>query len=170
MKMLQLPDAEVLHDLLNYDRETGLFTWKHNRGYKAVAGATAGSLSSSGYVLIMVNMKRYVAHRLAYKMVYGVDPPRLIDHIDGNKANNRISNLRVASSQQNQGNSVIPVNNKSGVKGVSWNKKMQRWVAQIGRGKKRFYLGGFNTKEQAAQAYADAARDHFGAFAKGEGL
>lgn len=170
MKMLPLPDLDVLRGVISYDPETGAFTWVTNRGYKAVAGATAGTVSSAGYVTIMVNMKRYQAHRLAYKMHYGAEPTELIDHIDGDKTNNRISNLRVASSVQNQGNSKKPHNNRSGIKGVSWNKKMQRWVAQIGMHKKRVYLGGFATKEEAAKAYADAAMARFGDFAQGEGL
>jgi hypothetical protein len=165
-----LPDADILRELLSYDPETGLFTWLQNRGNTALAGTPAGALNNSGYILICVNMKRYQAHRIAYKMMYGVDPPALLDHIDGDTKNNRISNLRPATPNKNQGNTKTPVHNRSGIKGVSWNKKMKRWVAQIGVNNKRVYLGGFHTKEEAACAYADAARKHFGDFAKGEGL
>ena len=170
MSVKKLPDVEVLRELLSYDPDTGLFTWLIDRGYKARAGAAAGSLNKSGYILISINMERYQAHRIAYKMMYEVEPPDLLDHIDGDTKNNRISNLRPATPKHNQGNTKTPVHNRSGVKGVSWNKKMKRWVAQIGVNNKRVYLGGFHTKEEAACAYTDAARKHFGDFAKGEGL
>ena len=169
MKILPLPDLAVLQKVLSYDPETGAFTWLRNRGNTAVIGSPAGCVSTSGYVAICINMKRYLAHRIAYKMYYGVDPDGLVDHVDGDKANNRISNLRVATGVQNQGNSRNPSSNKSGIKGVCWNKKMKRWVAQIGDNKRRVYLGSFLTKEEAAQAYADAARMKFGNFAKQEG-
>jgi hypothetical protein len=103
-------------------------------------------------------------------MVYGFEPPPLLDHIDGDTKNNRISNLRPATPKQNQGNTGKPINNKSGFKGVSWSKKQKCWVAQMTQGDKRVWLGSFKRKEDAAKAYSDAARTHFGDFVKGEGL
>jgi len=171
MRILPLPSVDELNDLLHYDAETGQFTWKKNRGFKARANTTAGALGSSGYVLLCINAKRYLAHRIAYKMVHGCDPEGVLDHIDGNITNNRIANLRLATAVQNQGNSRKPRHNKSGLKGVSWHKGDQCWIAQIKQRDKKIWLGGYKTKEEAAAAYEKAAREYFGEFANmGEGL
>jgi hypothetical protein len=171
MKILPLPSMGELNDLLHYNAETGQFTWKKWRGFKARANTPAGALSASGYVLMCINGKRYLAHRIAYKMVYGFDPQGILDHIDGNIANNCISNLRVANSVENQGNSRRPKHNTSGVKGVHWHRRDKQWVAQIKKGCSKIWLGGFSTKEEAAAAYEAAAKEHFGDFANiGEGL
>jgi hypothetical protein len=85
--------------------------------------------------------------------------------------NNRIANLRVASPKQNQGNSKMPRHNTSGLKGVSWSKKSGKWAAQINRGNKKVWLGVYEDKNDAHQAYMKAAVEHFGEFANsGEGL
>ena len=171
MKIIPLPPLEVLDDLLAYDAKTGSFTWKKFRGCTAKAGSPAGNLSVSGYIGLCINGKQYLAHRIAYKMVYGCDPDGILDHIDGDMTNNRISNLRVATSKQNQGNSKTPKHNSSGIKGVSWKAKDNRWVAQIKQGQKKIWLGSYKTKEEAGAAYQKAANEYFGEFANtGEGL
>lgn len=171
MKMLSLPSNEVLDDLLNYDHETGFFTWKKFRGNTAKTGSPAGNLSASGYIGLCINGKQYLAHRIAYKMIYKCDPEGILDHIDGDMTNNRIVNLRVASSKQNQGNSKIPRHNTSGLKGVTWNKKSSKWTAQINKGGNKIWLGVYDDKHDAHQAYMKAAAEYFGEFANnGEGL
>lgn len=171
MKILPLPSMDELNDLLRYNAETGQFTWKKDRGFKARANTPAGTPSSSGYILLCINGKRYLAHRIAYKMVYGADPQGILDHIDGDMTNNRIANLRVANSVENQGNSRRPKHNTSGFKGVYWHKGDERWAAQIKKGRSKIWLGGFATKEEAAAAYEAAAKEYFGDFANtGEGL
>jgi hypothetical protein len=171
MKIIPLPTLQILNDLLAYDLETGSFTWKKFRGCTAKAGSLTGNLSASGYIGLCINGKRYLAHRIAYKIVYGCDPNGILDHIDGDVTNNCISNLRVATFKQNQGNSKTPKHNISGIKGVSWKAKDNRWVAQIKHGRKKIWLGGYKTKEEAGAAYQKAANEYFGEFAKtGEGL
>jgi hypothetical protein len=171
MKILPLPSVDELNDLLHYDAETGQFTWKKDRGFKARANTPAGTLGKSGYVLMCINGTRYLAHRIAYKMAYGTDPEDMLDHIDGNITNNRISNLRVANPIENQGNRRRAKNNKSGVKGVHWCERDKHWIAQITKDKSKVWLGCFVSKEQAASAYEAAAKEHFGDFANmGEGL
>lgn len=171
MKMNPLPSNEVLNELLNYDSETGVFTWKKFRGNTAKAGSIVNNLTSSGYNMVCVNGRQYQAHRIAYKMFHKCDPDGILDHIDGDMTNNRISNLRVASSKQNQGNSKMPRHNTSGLKGVTWSKKSNKWAAQIKQGKRNIWLGVYDDKLDAHQAYMKAAAEYFGEFANnGEGL
>jgi hypothetical protein len=171
MKMKPLPSNEVLDELLDYDPETGVFTWKKFRGNTAKAGSIVNNLTSTGYKMVCINGFRYQAHRIAYKMFYKCDPDGMIDHIDGDMTNNRVVNLRVASNKQNQGNSKMPRNNTSGLKGVTWSKKSNKWVAQIMQGSKKKWLGAYEDKNDAHQAYMKAAVEHFGEFANnGEGL
>src|SRR5262245_57095359 len=92
---------ERLLELLEYDPETALLTWKQDRGGKAKTGIVAGRLAANGYIDITIDSRRYKAHRLAWLYVHGEWPPEEIDHRDLDKANNRLANLRPASHQQN---------------------------------------------------------------------
>ena len=171
MKMIPLPSNEVLDELLKYDPETGVFTWKKFRGNTAKAGSIVNNLTSSGYKMVCINGRQYQAHRIAYKMFYKCDPDGILDHIDGDTTNNRIFNLRVASAKQNQGNSKMPCHNTSGLKGVTWSKKSNKWAAQINKGGNKIWLGVYDDKHDAHRAYMKAAVEYFGEFASnGEGL
>lgn len=100
-------------------------------------------------------------------MVTGNDPAdSLIDHIDGNPHNNKFANLRIATSRQNQCNQKIRRDNTSGLKGVSWDSKRNKWQAGIQIDGKRIALGRFSTKEEAYAAYCEAARRLHGEFAR----
>src|SRR5690348_14306740 len=115
-------ELSELRAMLNYDPETGLFTWRHTgKGRKATVGS-----NSHGYVSIRLTVrgkkKGYLAHRLAWFYTYGEWPKNLIDHIDMNPANNAISNLREATHSTNKANRRAPANNSTGFKGVSFNK------------------------------------------------
>ena len=164
-----LPSLAELNDLLDYNPETGLFTWKKNRG-NVRAGSIAGTLHRTGYVHITINRKIYKAHRLAYKMYYGSDPVDQVDHIDCDRSNNRIANLRDATPSQNHANTRVRKKNSSGIKGVymTSNRKKFPWKACIKINKKLTYLGSYKTKEEAALAYDKAAKEHFGDFARTE--
>ena len=104
-----------------------------------------------------------------HREIMNVLPGIYIDHIDGNGLNNQKKNLRLCASSENQMNSKLRRNSKSGLKGVSFKKEQGKWVAQIQAHKKRKHIGYFNTKEEAAKAYDETARELFGEFANTNG-
>lgn len=164
------PTHQRVLELLDYEPETGLFHWKSHRTGTAPKGAAAGSLqvnkNGTRYTRICIDGTNLSAHRLAWFYVHGAWPKDQIDHADGNGLNNRIGNLREANSFQNAQNRRIKRTNKSGIKGISWKKSRQKWQAQIECNGIAFHLGSFATKEEAGQAYADAAARLHGQFAR----
>lgn len=167
MKTRPLPEAEKIKEILNYDPETGVFTWKVTRSNNAKKGEIAGTYSRGkyDYNLIYINSKAYLAHRLAWRYMTGEDPIGLIDHINGNTLDNRFSNLRKCDVQQNQFNSKCRVTNKSGFKGVTTHKD-GKFSARIMHNGMQVYLGYFDTPEAAHKAYCDAANKRAGEFAR----
>jgi hypothetical protein len=157
--------AERLREVLSYDPLTGRFTWiVQKRGQPF--GAMAGTVNSSGYVVIEIDDKLYLAHRLAWLHVTGNWPPNRIDHQNRIKSDNRWTNLRDATPSQNAGNSGVCINNKSGIKGVCFVASTGKWQAQIKVFGKQTYLGQYEHIEDARDAYTSAARKHFGEFAR----
>jgi hypothetical protein len=148
--------AERAHFLLEYDQETGVLTWRESRG-RVKKGDVAGSTGPKGYVVVHVDGKGYHAHRLVWLIVHGRFPPEHLDHVDGNKVNNRLVNLREASNAENQQNlKRARSHNKVGTLGVSIHKG--HWRAQIVVNGKAKHLGHFQSKEAAAAAYLIAKR------------
>ena len=165
-KAKPLPPLELVQQLLDYDPEAGTFFWKDNRGKKRCKDKPAGS-PQKGYISIHINGEDYRAHRLAWLHATGRDPLDFqIDHIDGDKTNNRFANLREASNSQNQCNAKRRINNQSGYKGVCWSKYKRKWRAEITAHGKKLYLGYFDTPELAHMAYAKAAAELHGEFAR----
>jgi hypothetical protein len=164
--------AARLRELLHYDPETGVFTWRVRRrsGVKGrvAPGDIAGSLQSKGRdrLRIGIDYKVYRAHRLAWLYMTGEWPSRLVDHKDLNGLNNRWDNLRLATHSQNTTNSRVRSDSISGLKGVSFHKIKNRYQARIKVDRKTIRLGYFNTAEEAHAAYCDAAEHHFGEFAR----
>jgi hypothetical protein len=147
------PPLEELKHRLKYDPETGVFTWRYGRN----KGRTTGCKNSDGYLVIgWTKMQTQYAHRLAWLYVHGTRPKEL-DHINGDRTDNRISNLRPVTRSQNNVNSGLQRSNKSGFKGVSWDNARQKWAARISTGIRYAFLGYFDTKESASTAYQDAA-------------
>lgn len=155
---------ETLQQLFYYDSETGSFTRLRDAS-NVKAGRITGC-NSNGYKVISINKKLYYAHRLAWLYVYGTWPAKDIDHINCNKSDNRLCNLREATHSQNKCNIGRKRNNKSGYKGVSWHKGAKKWDAKIRANGSRIYIGLFDTAEEASEAYERYARNLHGEFAR----
>lgn len=154
---------DELKTVLSYDPLTGDFTWIVNRRCVR-AGAKAGTLSTKGYWQIKVFQKVVEAHRLAWFFVHGVWPSHEVDHINCNKKDNRISNLRLANRSQNCANSHRRSWNQTGFKGVT--RRGEKFSAQITLNAKVHRLGVFETAEEAHGAYVTAATAAHGDFAR----
>lgn len=162
--------AERLREVLDYNPETGVFTWKKRISQKSAVGKTAGSIEKvSGYVSIRIDKKLYMAHRLAWLMMLGEwpGPGHEIDHVNGNRADNRWGNLRLATRGQNNANQKISRRNTSGFKGVTARRNGTVWTAQIGHRGEYIHIGVFDSPELAHAAYLDKAGELFGDFARG---
>lgn len=155
---MKLTQSELM-DFVAYDKLTGTFTWKKNTGKKKMAGKVAGYLDLKGYWGISILGHQVRAHRLAWLYVYGSVPDCQIDHKNGNKTDNRIENLRLATNQFNQFNIGISKNNTSGFKGVNFVETNQMWRAKITINRKTICLGYHPTAIRASLAYKLAA--HF---------
>ena len=148
--------VETLRGLLDYEPDTGIFRWRVSRG-GVEAGAAAGHINNRGYIRIMVNNSPFKAHRLAWLHFHGVWPQDQIDHINGDKRDNRIRNLRDVSASINTQNQTRPrKGNTSGFRGVSWYKRVKRWHAQIKVNGQKQHLGYFSSPEAAHAAYLAA--------------
>ena len=156
--------SSEVRELLSYDPATGEFRWRRSRR-GLFAGTVAGNTRAPGYRVIMIDGRTYYAHRLAWLYVHGGWPAYDVDHIDGDKDNNAISNLRQATVSENIRNRGKLSTNTSGVKGVCWNKKLGKWQASITLHRKQISLGYFDSIDDAARAYADAAYRLHGEFA-----
>lgn len=144
--------AEELRYRLDYNPETGVFIWKNPPPMRREKiGKEAGVVLENGYRQITVNRKGYQSARLAWLYFHGEWPTEDIDHINGNKTDNRISNLRQATRSQNNANKPKQKNNTSGYKGVCRGKS--GWEARIRVNKKPIFLGVFSMKEEAAYWY-----------------
>lgn len=160
-----MSDVERIRSLLDYDPDTGVFRWREAVGGR-MAGQSAGTLHSKGYRRIKLDGRHHFAHRLAWLYVTGEWPDRAIDHMNGDKTDNRIANLRLATASENNMNMGVRRFSKTGLKGVSPQRK--KYMAQISANGKRHYLGLFQTPEEAHQAYLQRARELHGDFARAE--
>lgn len=151
-----LPALREVSGLVTYDPATGLFAWRSCRRRGVIAGRAAGHVDSVGYVRIKLNQRLYPAHRLAWLLTYGVDPDSQIDHVNGNRSDNRIENLRLASQRQNMFNIQHRIG-PSGFVGVA-QLPSGRWRAKINTEQGQKTIGTFDTAEAAARARDDAAR------------
>lgn len=149
---------------LEYNPITGEFFWKVSHGSVKV-GDVAGSVYKNGYRYIQIDGLDYRAGRLAWFFETGEDPEEFIDHKDGDRDNNRFKNLRKASNSQNQANATWSTNT-SGIKGVTWQKKRNKWFVKITVDGQAINLGRYDDIRDAAKAYRRAAIAVWGEFAK----
>lgn len=161
---------ELLRAIIDYNPQTGTFLWKdradvNNWWNGRYSGASAGAYKD-GYKVIRIHRKMFRAHRLAWLYIYGYLPKGDLDHIDGNRANNKISNLREATRSQNCMNSRKSINNSSGFKGVYFRPDTKKWQAYIGAHGKRKILGCFDCPAAAHFSYIIAADKLHGEYAR----
>lgn len=153
-----LPTSEALHQRLRYDPESGALSWIKS----GLPAAQPGVLKHLRYAAINFEGVRYASHRVIWKMVYGADPLGDIDHINGCPWDNRLANLRTATSAENQRNTVRKPN-QSGVRGVILYRK--KWRASIRHEGKTYFLGDFQTMPEAAAARAAGEKILHGKYA-----
>lgn len=154
--------------MLTQSQVQELFAYKDGeltRRSGSYADKVAGSLNKKGYVIVCVNYKLLKAHRLVFLYHHGYLPEQ-IDHIDGNKSNNRIENLRAATNGQNMMNRGAFRNNTSGCKGVFWDKEHGRWRVSIRKDKVLKHIGRFDDIELAELVAVEARDKYHGAFAR----
>lgn len=151
---------DLVKELLDY-REGKLY-WRVNRGKNKIKGKEAGGRTNKlGYARVGINNCVYQSHRVIWLWHYGQWPENKIDHIDQDKLNNRIENLRDVTQAENTKNQRITTRNNSGYIGVSWSRENKKWNAYIKLNKKKIHLGYFINKEDAA-SIAYAARHQLG--------
>lgn len=143
-----------LHELLNYAPKTGLFTWAQKRRGCRI-GDVAGCKMRNGYIVIRLDGKLYLAHRLAWLYIHGQWPTAQLDHINQNRADNRLENLREVSNAENAQNRK-KMANKSGFTGVR--RENSKWVAEIKVNYTTKRLGLYNSPEEAHAAYVNAKK------------
>lgn len=169
-KTAPLPSQQELQALLRYEPETGKLFWherpremfRSNNAWSAWNGRYAGSEAfrtpnGRRYLVGSINDTMYRAHRIIWRLVTGEEPDE-IDHINGDRADNRWSNLRSVTGSENNRNTQIRANNKSGVMGVCWHKQSQKWAAKIRIDGRGMHLGTFPTIEEATAARKAAER------------
>ena len=148
-----------LREILHYDSTTGVFTWAVRTSNCINVGEIAGALQNKSYWHIRADGGSYQAHRLAWLYIYDEWPKGEIDHIDGNRLNNRIANLRDVSNIVNQQNQRrAQRHNKTGFLGVS--PHLGKFHASIRIDGKKTHLGSFDSPELAHAAYVNAKRVH----------
>ena len=174
--MKALPSARLLRRLIDYDPNTGEMRWKprpvwmfahgkHGRETLAkvwndrYAGQAAGSPIGFGYWGVSVFKSRFYAHRVAWTLVHGSAPSDQIDHINGNKRDNRIGNLRDVSQSENNKNQALQRRSKARSHGVRWHKRDRAWTAHIKTNGVQKHLGTFASEQAAIDARKAAERE-----------
>ncbi|ECV1080054.1 hypothetical protein EBL29_21240 [Salmonella enterica subsp. enterica serovar Cerro] len=164
MQYKEIPIEEI-KEFISYDELTGEMKWiKSGRGITKGSPVAKAKLRN-GYMKVNFKMKSYLAHRVAYSFIHGPIPDGMeIDHINGIKDDNRISNLRLATRMQNSMNVAINHRNTSGVKGVAWDAGRSRWIASVSANGETFNIGRFKSIHAAERAVINARNKTNGEF------
>lgn len=166
MKVKTVLTPEHVRELLDYDPETGFLTWRIERPRGVKVGSRAGSLDSEGYRIVTVDGWPRKSHQLIWLHVHGFKPEQPIDHINGEKDDNRLSNLRLCSTAENRRNSATMRVRKAKSKWKGVTIKDGKWTARICSDGRRYELGSFSDEREAAEAYMFAALELHGEFAR----
>lgn len=151
-----MSDIEKIKIAIDYDPDTGLLKWKDANWSGKKQGWFCGTLSGGGYLKVMINGNRYAVHRIAWAVTHGYWPENDIDHIDGERTNNKIENLREATRSMNCRNAKKPKNNTSGFIGVGFCNRQKLWFAKIRVDGVLMNLGYFRSIEGAIQSRKNA--------------
>ena len=154
-------------DCLHYLPETGRFVWKYDRAHLARKGELSGTTGKGGYRMINHGGVPFGEHRLVWFAETG-EIPYMIDHVNGDRSDNRFCNLRECNASQNCWNQRVPKNNKSGAQGVSWCKRRKLWRVYITVRYKQIHLGYFTDKDSAIEARMIGEEQYHGDFASGQ--
>lgn len=150
--------ADEARRLFDYEPDTGRLTWRVTLCNRAVAGSVARTKNDSGYFLVRVKGRAYRQHRVAWLIMTGSWPADEIDHVNGDRSDNRWCNLRPATRVQNAQNTARPKNATNDRRGVIWHKRAQKWVAQISVDGVTRYIGSYADQNEASRAYENAAK------------
>lgn len=152
--------AERIREVFDYLPESGTLVWKHKTGRRVVIGSTAGHITPFGYISVAVDRIKYQAHRLIWLHQYGCWPSGDVDHINGNRSDNRLENLRDVSRRVNLQNRRDAMHKSaSGLLGVTFRpNRKSKWVAEIVVDGVKKYIGAYSTKEEAHAAYISFKR------------
>ena len=153
-------NQEYANKLFNYDYTTGELTWKVRKSSRFQIGERAGTWNH-GYLRVCIDRKHYPVHRVIWLMVYGKFPENYIDHINRIRSDNRLSNLREATYPENAQNQSKRSNNTSGVTGVCFFKRENKWCARITFNHKTLILGLYSSFDDAVQARREAEEKYF---------
>ena len=156
----RLPTPSRIKEVLHYDQETGLLTWRKPRpGIRP--GTRAGYVRGDGYAYVCIDRAMCLVHRVAWAIVHGQWPQAEIDHINRDPSDNRLCNLRECTSSENKQNLGIKTNNASGYPGVSWHNQKGRWRATVVLKGRQRHVGYFDSPSDAYAAYVSAkAKTH----------
>lgn len=166
--------ASDVRDLLEYNSETGKLVWKERRGLigkrsawnARYAGTETCVTDNKGYICVQIYKKKYRGHRIAWLHHYGAWPTLDIDHINGNKTDNRIDNLREATVAQNGHNVGLTSRNSSGARGVFWHACAKKWQSGICINGQEIYLGLFTDFDEAVRVRRNAEIKYYGEFSR----
>lgn len=155
--------------MLTQEFVTSLFEYKDGHLFRKISqgnskkGSLAGNTFNRGYRQVSIEKKSYLVHRVIFLMHHGY-MPEFVDHIDKDKTNDRIENLRLATKSQNAMNCHVRKDNTSGIRGVTWDKAKKKWLSQIQIDNKHKFIGRFDLLSDAKKAYEIEAKQHFGDF------